>query len=101
MKQIEVADVLFRVKRALNCQWTLMTRRGEHRVVPSAGEMQIQFGLPAPWECLVRNRVQSVSLISMRVFAYKKVCLSTSGNRSYEKLMDKGATIRRPTRVLQ
>lgn len=72
MQQIEVADVLFRVKRALNCQWTMMTRRGEHRFVPGAGKMQFQFGLPASCECLVRNRVQSVSPISMRVFAYKK-----------------------------
>jgi len=88
MQQIEVADVLFRVKRALNCQWTMMTRRGEHRFVPGAGKMQFQFGLPASCECLVRNRVQSVSPISMRVFAYKKVCLSATGNRSYEKLMD-------------
>lgn len=88
MQQIEVADVFFRVKRALNCQWTMMTRRGEHRFVPGAGKMQFQFGLPASCECLVRNRVQSVSPISMRVFAYKKVCLSASGNRSYEKLMD-------------
>ena len=101
MKQIKMADVFFGVKWALNRQWTMMTRRGEHRFVPGAGKMQSQFGLPAPCECLVRNRVQSVSPISMRVFAYKKVCLSASGNRSYEKLMDKGATIRRPTRVLQ
>lgn len=72
MKQIKMADVFFGVKWALNRQWTMMTRRGEHRFVPGAGKMQIQFGLPAPCECLVRNRVQSVSLISMRVFAYKK-----------------------------
>ena len=88
VKQIEVTGLFFRVKRALNCQWTMMTRRGEHRFVPGAGKMQFQFGLPASCECLVRNRVQSVSPISMRVFAYKKVCLSASGNRSYEKLMD-------------
>lgn len=99
MQQIEVTDLLFRVKRTLNRQWTMMTRRGEHRFVPGAGKMQIQFGLPAPCECLVRNRVQSVSLISMRVFAYKKVCLSASGKGSYEKLMEKGATIRRPNEV--
>ena len=88
MQQIEMTDVLFRVKRALDRQWTMMTRRGQHRFVPGAGKVQIQFGLPAPCECLVRNRIQSVSLISMRVFACKKVCLSASGNRSYEKLMD-------------
>lgn len=69
MEEVEMANLFFRVKRSLNCQGTHMACVGEYRFVRGMAKPQVEFGLPAPCRCLVRNGFQSVSLMSVRVFA--------------------------------
>lgn len=64
-----MANIVLRIKRPLNRQGTDVVCASEHRSMRGMAKPQVEFGLPAPCWCLVRNGIQSVSLIRVRVFA--------------------------------
>ncbi|BCU47147.1 hypothetical protein CIAM_06680 [Citrobacter amalonaticus] len=64
-----MANIVLRIKWPLNRQGTDVACVREHRFVRGMAKPQVEYGLPAPCRCLVRKGFQSVSLLSVRVFA--------------------------------